>query len=238
LADVRNPKRDDTAALSELRRIPASPYNFAVCAAEIAAASILVKTGSIAEADAMMRRALTEWLKYQIAQRQPLRDPLERDIAEIRAVLIGRPDAAAPFVIVNPEIAVRLSDGRTRRLTVEHAIRDVEHLLFLNEEQQRMLNEIVAVVGGERSEQREGFDILGLWQRFFPAQRRLGGFRMGDRPRAELETHPVIAELEFLDAERTRAAARVIRGHHGGTMVLEKHQGIWRVKASVNNWVS
>lgn len=140
-------------------------------------------------------------------------------------------------MIVNPEIAVRLSDGQTRRLTVDHAIPGVEYLLFWNDEQQRMLNEIIAVVGGTSSEQREGFDILGLWQRFFPA-RRLVGFQMDDRPRAELETSPVIAGLEFLNAERTKAAARVIRGHQGGTMVLEKQQGIWRVTASVNNWIS
>lgn len=239
LADVRNPKRDDAAALNHLRRIPAAPYNYAVCAAQIAAASIVVKTGAIAEAEAMMRRALTEWRDYQTAQRQPLRDPLERDIAEIRIVLMGpRRDAAAPFVIVDPEIAVRLADGHTRRLTVEHAIPDVEYLLFLNDEQQRMLNEIIALVGGTPSEQREGFDILGLWQRFFPAQRRLGGFQMDDRPRAELETSPVIAELEFLNAERTKAAARVIRGHQGGTMVLERQHGSWTVKASVNNSIS
>ena len=239
LADVRNPRRDDAAALEQLRQIPAEPYNFAVCAARIATASIVVKTGAIAEADAMMRRALVQWRDYQSARRQPLRDPLEQDIADIRTVLIGpRRDAAAPFVIVNPEIAVRLPDRQTRRLTVEHAIPGVEHLLFLNDEHQRMLNEIIGAVGGTPSEQPEGVEILGLWQRFFTVQRRVGGFRMDDRPRAEFDTSPVIAELEFLNAERTRAAARVVRGHEGGTMVLEKQQGIWKVTASVNNWIS
>ena len=49
---------------------------------------------------------------------------------------------------------------------------------------------------------------------------------------------PVIAELEFLNAEHTKAAARVVMGHQGGTIVLDKQQGIWTAKASVNKWIS
>jgi hypothetical protein len=34
-----------------------------------------------------------------------------------------------------------------------------------------------------------------------------------DYPRVSFESYPIITELEFLDAERTKAAARIVVGH-------------------------
>jgi hypothetical protein len=81
-------------------------------------------------------------------------------------------------------------------------------------------------------------DILGLWNKFFPTERQLGGLVLANYPRLTFETYPIITELEFLNAERTSAAARVVVGHEGGTIVLEKIQGVWTAKGLVNMWIS
>jgi len=50
--------------------------------------------------------------------------------------------------------------------------------------------------------------------------------------------NPVIAELEFLDAARTRAAARIVGRSEGGTIILEKDRGEWVAREVVNKWIS
>jgi hypothetical protein len=57
--------------------------------------------------------------------------------------------------------------------------------------------------------------ILKLWTKFFVA-------RPGHWGGWDLETAPVITEIEFTNAERTKASARVTIGYTGGTVELEK----------------
>lgn len=88
LADVRNPKRDEAAALAQLDVISNGPYDFGVCAAKIGRASILWKSGASAGAESLMMAALREWYDQQSPQRQRRRENIERDIAEIRNLVI------------------------------------------------------------------------------------------------------------------------------------------------------
>jgi hypothetical protein len=81
-------------------------------------------------------------------------------------------------------------------------------------------------------------DILGLWNKFFPAERRAGGYVVDDYPRIAFETFPMVADIEFLDSGRTKAVARIVVGHEGGTVVLERERGIWMAKGLVNTWIS
>jgi hypothetical protein len=255
-ADVANPKRNDAAPLSRLELIIKDPYDFGVCAAKIAKASILWRAGKSDEADSLMLAALNEWYDHQAAQRQRPRNSIERDIAEIRNLVVrpagdavmggwGRNSfsqerrASAPFVVLNPDISVWLPSVQSSRQTVYQSLPGVDRVLFLNNEQQAVLNNIVAKVGGNPAPERTpGIDILDLWNRFFATERRFGGAASDSYPRISIETYPIIAELDFLNAERTKAAARVVVGHQGGTIVLEKSQGIWTAKALVNTWIS
>jgi tetratricopeptide (TPR) repeat protein len=255
LADVTSPKRNDAAALTQLELIAKDPYDFGVCAAKIAKASILWRRGTAAEADSLMLAALSEWYEHQTAQRERSRNNIERDIAEIRNLVVqpagdgvlsgfapntfsrGRPSAS--FVVLNPDISVKLPTVQNSRQTVYQSLPGVDRLLFLNNEQQAVLNDIVAKVGGKpEPDQTTEIDILKLWNRFLPTERRFGGVASNDYPRVSFESYPIITELEFLDAERTKAAARVVVGHQGGTVVLEKSRGIWTAKALVNTWIS
>jgi hypothetical protein len=253
LADAASSKRNDAAAIAQLDLITGDPYDFGVCAARIARASIIWRLG-MPGADSQMTAALNEWFEHQSAQRERPRDPIETDIAAIRDLVIrpagdgiltgwarntfSRTARSTAFVAVNPDISVKLADARNQRLSVYQPLRGIDHVLFLNDEQQAVLTTIVAKVGRIlEPDQPAKIDILGFWNRFFPAERRFGAI-----PENVLwilfETYPIITELEFLNAERTKAAARVIVGHEGGTIVLEKRQGVWTAQALVNQWIA
>jgi hypothetical protein len=54
-----------------------------------------------------------------------------------------------------------------------------------------------------------------------------------------LESDPIIQDIEFLDAGRTRAAARVAIGHEGTTVILEKDDaGLWKAVRVTNTWIA
>ena len=253
LADPANSKRNDAAAIVQLDLITRDPYDFGVCAARIARASIIWRLG-MPGADSMMTTALNEWYEHQAAQRETPRDAIEQDLADIRDVVIrptgdgilkgwaqntfARRRSPAGFVVLNPDISVRLAGAQTDRLSVYQPLRGVDRLLFLNDEQQAVLTAIVAKLGRTpEPDQPAKIDILGFWNRFLPAERQFGA--ISENVLSILfETYPIITELEFLNAERTKAAARVRVGHEGGTIVLEKRQGVWTAQALVNMWIA
>ena len=264
LADVANPQRNDAAAFAQLELIAKDPYDFGVCAAKITKASILWRNGAAAdpwrkgaaaEAEALMMAALSEWFDHQRTQRESPRDNIEQDIADIRNLVIrpagdgvlsgfapntfSRGRSSASFAVLNPDISVKVPGAQNSRQSVYQSLPGIERVLFLTNEQQAVLNTIVATLGGKPDrDQTAGIDILNLWNRFLPTERRFGGMVPDNYPRVSLESYPIITELEFLDAEHTKAAARVVVGPEGGTVVLEKSQGIWTAKALVNTWIS
>jgi len=73
--------------------------------------------------------------------------------------------------------------------------------------------------------------IVALWARFFPA-------RPGHWGGWELETYPVIDEIHFTNAERTRASAKVTIGYSGATVELEKEGGAWLARRLTNRWIT
>lgn len=256
LADVQNTRRDEAAALVQLDVITRDPYDFGVCAAKIGKASILWKNGASAEAEALMMAALREWYEHQSPQRQRPRENIERDIADIRNLVVrpngdgvlsgfagntfSRRRSSVPFVVVNPNVSVKFSNAENTRQAVYQSLPGVDQVLFLNAEQQAVLTTIVAKLGGNPTQDRtvSSIDILGLWNKFFPTERRLGGIVFDNYPRIAFETYPTITDIEFLDSERTKAVARIVVGSQGGTVVLEKERGIWTAKGLVNTWIS
>jgi hypothetical protein len=216
---------------------------------------MLSKEGATTEAESVMRSALVEWAEHQRPLRDAVRNDVENDIAEIRDVVLRAsadgvlsngttyPRTLSPrpgsFVIVNPEIAVKFSDTPVSRRFVYHSLNGVDRVLFLNAEQQGLLSDIAAKLGNKPTRlQDAGRDVREFWDKFFQTSYRYGGVTFDDYPRVALETPPVITQLEFLNPERTRAAAHVVAGHQGGTVVLEKTNGVWVATALVGAWIS
>ena len=73
--------------------------------------------------------------------------------------------------------------------------------------------------------------VLELLKRFFPARPGHWGGRM-------IETFPMITQIEFTDAARTRAAVRFTVGYEGATAILEKKDGVWTFKEMTNRWIT
>jgi tetratricopeptide (TPR) repeat protein len=257
LADVDQPGGNEVEALKEFEALAREPVDFAVTAARIAQASILWKRGEAPDAEKIMKAALTAWH----AQQRPSVPAagLETDVAEIRRTVFlpkggaiyesGRwnafrwPATAAPFALVNADVRVKLHDGDITRVTLVQTFPGIENALFFDTDQIALLEQIVTRLGGTRRREPrqimetpnqpvgDSMQILKLWNAFFPA-------RPGHWGGWEIETYPVITEIQFTNAERTKASARVTIGYSGATVELEKEAGTWVAKRLTNQWVT
>jgi len=145
-----------------------------------------------------------------------------------------------PFAIVNPDVSVKLSTAQITRQSVYQTLPNVDRPLFLNSEQQGILTAIVATLGSNPRPDRtaSSIDILNLWKKFFLTERRVGGVVVDNYPRIAFETFPIITDIEFLDAKRSKAVARIVVGSQEGTIVLEKEAGLWTARRLVNNGIA
>jgi TolA-binding protein len=257
LANLERPDADDDAAAKALEELARQPHDFAVTAARVAQASLLVRRGEVTRAEALMDAALTAW-----HERQRIAQPaagLERDVAAIRRVVFlpqggeiyrsGRwnafdfPRTPPSFMLVNADTKVKLPDGEIVRVAVAQPLDAPSKVLVFDTDQIAFLKKMIATLGGTKRREPghvmetpnqpvgDSMQILGLWRHFFPA-------RPGHWGGWEIETYPVVTEIEFTNAERTKAAARVTIGYSGATVELEKESGQWVAKRLTNQWIT
>jgi hypothetical protein len=261
LAAIEGPHHDEGAAVKALDALATQPLDTGVAAARLARAAMLLMAGAASEADALMAATLNAW----IALEQPLLSPpstsgIDADIAEIRQVVFrplgdlpiyggmrlnafSFPSKLPPFVVVRSDVAVKTADGRTERHVVYQRFADLDHVLFLDTDEIALVSRLVPTIGGtkrreptqvmETPNQPVGasIDVLTFWNRFFPA-------RPGHWGGWEIETYPNITQIEFIDAERTKANVNVTIGYSGATVVLEKVGGKWKAIRLTNQWVT
>jgi tetratricopeptide (TPR) repeat protein len=260
LADIEAAQHDDAAAMTLLDGLANETPDVAVGLADLAAGTLLYKQGVAERADARMRGGLTRLAALVAPVRgvSPM-SPIDADITAIRALvfrpagdlaLLAKgwnaftfPASLPPFVIVRPDVSVKLASGETTIRTVYQRFADMPNAVFLNSEEIEVLSRLLYAAGGTRTrEPRQvmetphqpagaAVDILAFWNRFFPAR---GGHWGG----WVLETYPIITRIEFLDAARTKANALVTVGYSGGTLVLEKTDGVWKVIRLTNQWIT
>ena len=258
LADADKPGADDRASRVRIERLAREPLDFAVTAARIAEACLLGKRGDLSQAEARTGQALADWHAQQRLEEPAT--PLERDVADIRR-MVFLPDGgdvygssgwnafkwpasgAPPFAIVNPAVRVKLANGEITRVTVRQSFGVSRKVLFLGDDDLNLLRYVLAKLGGskrrvpsaimETPNQPVGasMDILALWNKFFPA-------RPGHWGGWDLETYPVVTQIEFTDADRTKADAAVTIGYSGATVVLEKVDGRWIARRLTNQWIT
>jgi tetratricopeptide (TPR) repeat protein len=256
-AAVDRPPADEARALVELETLAREPLDFSVTAARIARASLQARRGERSQAEPALTEALTDW---RAAQRvTPPAAGLETDVAEIRRAVFlphggeiyasGRwndfawPATPPPFTLVNSDVRVKRHDGVVTRVTLIQDFAGEHRTVFFNTGQIAVLQKMITTLGGtKRREPRQimetpnqpvgdSMQILALWTRLFPA-------RPGHWGGWELETYPVITEIEFTNAERTRAGVRVTIGYSGATVELEKEAGRWIAKRLTNQWIT
>ncbi len=249
--------------MSALDALAAEPYDFPVLAAKMSKAIVVAERGNREEAGKAMRAALDEW-----RARQELREPasaLEKDVAEIRNVLfqpLGRgvydsqqrwnafswPAELPPFLVVNPGVRVTFPGAPATRVSLAQRFPGLDNVLFVDSDQVGCLNEMMLRLGGTK--RREGrifvdkgvmetpnqpmgasLDIIRFLAQFFEA-------RPGHWGGWEYFSYPFISEIQFTNAARTAARARVVIGYSGGDVLLEKTDGAWKATKLVNMWIT
>lgn len=261
LAAVEGAHYDPAKALAALDAITKEPFDSFVATAALAQAALKLIQGQSSEAEALMGKTLDSWLTTQRdLNQQPPTSSIDADVAEIRQVVF-RPLGDAPiysgsgwnafefpaklprFIVVRADVQVKTSDGEVGRHTVYQQFPDLDHVLLLKSDELSLLARLLPTIGGtkrrawtqvmETPNQPVGdsIQILSLFGRFFEA-------RPGHWGGWELETYPQVTQIEFVNAERTKANANVTIGYSGATVVLEKVDGKWRAVRLTNHWIT
>jgi TolA-binding protein len=260
LGNVEGSHYDKTKAAAALDAIGTEPFDSVVATANLARAAMMLTDGQDADAEALTGRTLDSWIENQRSLTTQAPAPgIEADIAEIRRVVFRPlgdpiysgmwtnaftfPTTLPRIIVVCPDFSVKTADGQINRHTLYQKFPDLDHVLFLRTDELSLLTRILPTMGGtkrrvptavmETPNQPVGssMDILRFWNRFFPA-------RPGHWGGWELETYPAVSQIEFVNAERTKANAHVTIGYSGGTVVLEKIDGHWRALKLVGQWVT
>ncbi len=261
LAAVEGAHYDPAKALAALDAITKEPFDSFVATAALAKAALKLTQGQSSEAEALMEKTLDSWLAAQRdLNRQPPLSSIDADVAEIRQVVFrplgdlsvyggsgwnafNFPSSLPRFIVVRADVQVKTSDGQVSRHTVYQQFPDLAHVLLLKSEELSLLARLLPTIGGtkrrawtqvmETPNQPVGdsMQILSLFGRFFEA-------RPGHWGGWELETYPQVTQIEFVNAERTKANANVTIGYSGATVVLEKVEGKWRAVRLTNQWIT
>jgi len=248
---------NETAGLAALEALAREPYDFPVTAANIARACVLWKQGKKDDAAKVMEEALEERVARQ--QVQEPASPLEKDVAAIRSLLFlptggpaysgargwngfSWPATLPPFVVVNAQARVK-AEGRVSNVTLYQRFPGLADVLLVNDEDLGFFSLMMNKVGGTKKRTPQAImevpnqpvgpsvNVMALLNKFFP-------MRPGHWGGWEFLTYPVITEIEFMNAGRTLARARVTIGYSGCDVLLEKAAGAWKATAMTNMWVT
>jgi tetratricopeptide (TPR) repeat protein len=261
LAAAEGAHYDRTKALAALDSIAKDPFDSVVATAALAKAALLVTEGHSDDAEKLMAKTLDLWVASQRELTvRPQETSFDADVAEIRQVVFrplgdlpvysGQgwnafrfPGALPRFIVVRSDLAVKTPDGQVRRHRVYQRFPDFDQVLMLTSEELSLVARLVHTIGGTKSRAPQqvmetpnqpvgdSMQILSLFGRFFPAiPGHWGGW--------ELETFPQVTQIEFVNAERTKANANVTIGYSGATVVLEKIDGKWRAIRLTNQWIT
>ncbi len=261
LAAVEGAHYDPAKALAALNAITKEPFDSFVATAALAEAALKLTQGQSSEAEALMGKTLDLWVTTQRDRtRQPPVSSIDADVAEIRQVVFrplgdlpiyggsgwnafNFPAALPRFVVVRADVQVKSSDGQVSRPTVYQRFPDLDHVLLLKSDELSLLARLMPTIGGTKRREwihvmetpnqpvGDSMQILSLFGRFFEA-------RPGHWGGWELETYPQVTQIEFVNAERTKANANVTIGYSGATVVLEKVDGKWRAVRLTNQWIT
>jgi hypothetical protein len=261
LAAVEGAHYDRTKAVAALDAITKESFDSFIATAALAKAALLVTEGHSDDAEKLLASTLDSWVASQreLTARPPA-PGVDADIAEIRQVVFrplgdlpvygGKgwnafrfPDALPRFIVVRSDLAVKTPDDQVVRHTVYQRFPGLDQVLMLTSEELSLVARLMHTIGGtkrrvpqavmETPNQPVGdsMQILSLFGRFFPA-------RPGHWGGWELETYPRVTQIEFVNAERTKANANVTIGYSGATVVLEKIDGKWRAVRLTNEWIT
>jgi hypothetical protein len=155
----------------------------------------------------------------------------------------GVPPAPLPFILTSADVAVKKPDGDEVHLPVPRILMAPQRVLYLNGDDWRLLDDIMNRLGGTKHREPKfvmdvpnqpiggTLGILDFWRQEFSA-------RPGHWGGWDFETYPAVTAIAFEKGDATKAAASVVFGYSGVTVVLEKENGVWRAMRLVARWVT
>jgi tetratricopeptide (TPR) repeat protein len=230
------------AALASLDSLAQEPYSFSVFAAHVARATLHSILGST-QATELMSDALARWHDHGAALfgKRSVTN-LQQDVMDIRDAVFNPKGNPPLFFIVTPDVRVKLHDDSVVRVEAASRLCARPGALLLDEEQIAVLERILMGLGGTSRRAPQGVmetpnqpiggveQIQKFWNRFFTmGPGHWGGWL--------LQTFPIVGEVTFIDAARTRGAARIRIGYQGSTQLLTKDDGRWKVTGSSGHWI-
>jgi tetratricopeptide (TPR) repeat protein len=231
------------AAIESLDSLAEEPYSFSVFAAHVARATLHSILGSTPQATALMSAALAKWHDHGVAlfAKRPA-TKLQEDVMDIRDAVFNPKASPTRFFIVTPDVRVKLHDDSAVRVEAASRLCAGPGALLLDEEQIAVLQRILMGLGGTTRLPPQGAmrmpnqpsggveQIQKFWNRFFTmGPGHWGGWIF--------ETFPIVSEVTFIDAARTRGAARIRIGYEGSTQLLTKADRRWKVTGSSGHWI-
>jgi hypothetical protein len=127
--------------------------------------------------------------------------------------------------VINPHITIALAGGVATRETV-YAQTTRSNVPFMPSEQMELLLESLNSLSGERQASLpESFprDLWAFLTAYLPADLSMTGQLF------TFATVPNVLAVGFTDEVRTKAEVRIRTWSSGGTLLVEKQQGQWRV---------
>ncbi len=245
LARPSNAGSDDAAALTRLAALAREPYDDITPLAQVVSATIMVRQGDEGAAASLVTAALRDWQRQQqtATRASSLAGDMARDVADIRAQVFEQGGASsspgspgpwrasfqwrpskARYQVINPHIVVALVGGVPRRETVYPASAP-ENTLFLPSEQMSLLVESLNALTPPR--ERPEFITA-----YLPVdQGTLGRL-------SAIASIPSVLSVTFTDEARTHAEVLIRTWSSGGTLRMEKQQGVWSVTGVAGTYIN
>lgn len=257
LTNAASPDASDVArAVTALDAVSAVNANATGALAGVVAATARFTHGDRADADRRMSLALSAWVRDGASRApSPSSGSLEADVIAIRDAVfqpLGHPVltsrlAGGPALPVLPRFIPLPSTLRVtgpgidvRSIDVSRAPAGLAATFFISTNDRALLERAIgrladAMTSDARSHAGDPLsgpdaEIARWWNEYSPAVVTYFGLRF--------ETIPTVRSIEFTNAARTRALVPVGFGLSGATVVVEKVDGVWRMKELVSSWVS
>jgi hypothetical protein len=234
---------NDPAFMAALTALANEPIDGPVAVSRLAQAMLIERQGDDEAASQLMTSTLDAWREVSVLP-QSTDAPLDRDIAAILEVSTdyvtsrairdsyGKPPQDRPAGsrrIVFDSVQLRLPGtpaSSPRRLALLPPA--WTNVVITSRREFPLLARAVDAIAGRMP----AANMTAFWVRHFPTpSNNWRGWN--------IETYPLVREIEFLDAPHTSAAARVnVDAGSGFTAILEKRGESWVVIRITNQWIS
>ena len=240
---------DVTRGLKALEAIAPDPFDAHVGFAGLLRAGVLFRNGADEHARVLMTATLDAWRDSQRGLRTAgPSSAVAADAAAIRNALL-RPGgmfemlakksvgalnhaATTGYLVVNPDVRILAANGIYSRVTVYQDFPELTNVVFWNSDEIALARRLSATLGGTGTRGSANADVRNFWNSFFVTRDANGGRWVED-------TYPAIGTITFYDEARTKAVVAFRAGsYEGGTMLMEKKNGLWLAVKILSAWIS